>query len=93
MTMNVNSGKPWYPVDVYDLRQGLERGTAIDAVADFLYRYVSEVRAKALQLGLLRRSGHGDHSAHSARSHAANLRQPYGTNGSRWSKRAGRESA
>jgi hypothetical protein len=30
-------------VDVYDLRQGLERGTAIDAVADFLCRDVSEV--------------------------------------------------
>ena len=29
MTMNVNSGKPWSPVDVYDLRQGLERGTAM----------------------------------------------------------------
>jgi hypothetical protein len=40
---NVNSGKPWAPVDVYDLRQGLERGTAIDAVADFLCRDVSEV--------------------------------------------------
>jgi hypothetical protein len=26
MTMNVNSGKPWSPVDVYDLRLGLERG-------------------------------------------------------------------
>jgi hypothetical protein len=90
MTMNVNSGKPWSPVDVYDLRQGLERGTAIGAVADFLCRDVSEVRAKALQLGLLRRSGHGDHPA---RSHAANLRQPYGTKGWRRSKRAGCGSA
>ncbi len=53
--MNVNSGKPWSPVDLYDLRQGLGRGTPIDQVADFLCRDVSEVRAKASQLGLLRR--------------------------------------
>jgi len=58
MTMNVNSGKPWSPVDLYDLRRGLGRGTSIDQVADFLCRDVSEVRAKASQLGLLE-SGHG----------------------------------
>ncbi len=56
MTINVNSGKPWAPVDLYDLRQGLGRGTRIDQVADFLCRDVSEVRAKALQLGLLRQA-------------------------------------
>lgn len=59
MTMNVNSGNPWSSVDLYDLRQGLGRGTPIDEVADFLCRDVSEVRTKALQLGLLPRGGHG----------------------------------
>ena len=38
MTMNVNSGKPWSPLDVYDLRQGLGHGTPIEQVADFLSR-------------------------------------------------------
>jgi hypothetical protein len=66
MTMNVNSGKPWSPVDLYDLRQGLGRGTPIDQVADYLCRDVSEVRAKALQLGLVG-SRHGGRQAHPRR--------------------------
>jgi hypothetical protein len=42
------------------LPRGLGRGALIDDVADFRCRDVSEVRAKASQLGLLRRGGHGD---------------------------------
>ena len=64
MTMNVNSGKPWSPVDLYDLRQGLGRGTSIDEVADFLCRDMSEVRAKASQLGLLGGGGHAGRRPH-----------------------------
>lgn len=92
MTMNVNSGKPWSPVDLYDLGQGLGRGTAIDEVADFLCRDASEVRAKALQLGLLRRSGHADHRADPHRAHT-NLRHAHRAKGPRPRKRTGRGSA
>jgi hypothetical protein len=91
MTMNVNSGKPWSPVDLYDLRQGLGRGTPIDQVADFLSRDVSEVRAKALQLGLLGRGSHGGRQHHPQDAHA-NLRQPHGAKG-RPRHRTGRGSA
>jgi hypothetical protein len=75
MTMNVNSGRPWLPVDVDDLRQCLGRGTPIDQVADFLCRDVAEVRAKALQLRLLKRSGEGDGPPHPQAAHT-NPRHP-----------------
>ena len=52
--MNVNSGKPWSKVDLFDLRNGLGRGTSINEVTDFLCRDMPEVRAKAVELGLLR---------------------------------------
>lgn len=89
--MNVNSGKPWSPVDLYDLRAGLERGTPIDEVADFLCRDVPEVRAKAAQLGLLTRSGHAGRRPN---PHAAdgNVRHTHGAKGSRPPKRTGRGS-
>src|SRR6478735_8069072 len=80
MTMNVNSGKPWSPVDLYDLREGLGRGTPLDQVAEFLCRDVSEVRAKASQLGLLGRGDHGGRRPHPQPAHA-NLRPTYGAKG------------
>jgi hypothetical protein len=80
MTMNVNSGKPWSPLDVYDLRQGLGHGTPIEQVADFLSRDVSEVRAKASQLGLLGRGSHGGRQHHPQAAHA-NLRRSHGAKG------------
>jgi hypothetical protein len=88
MTMNVNSRKPWTPVDVYDLRQALGRGTPIDQVADFLSRDVSEVRAKASQLGLLGTGGHG------VAGHArTNVRHAYAAKGRRYRRRTERGSA
>jgi hypothetical protein len=90
--MNVNSRKPWSPVDLYDLRQGLGRGTPLDEVADFLCRDVSEVRAKASQLGLLRRSGHGGRQPHPHAVHT-NPRHAYAAKGPRPRKRTGRGSA
>ena len=90
--MNVNSGKLWSPVDLYDLRQGLGRGTPIDEVADFLCRDVQEVRAKASQLGLLGRGGHGGRRPHPQAAHT-NLRHAYGAKGPRPRKRTGRGGA
>ena len=92
MTMNVNSGKPWSPVDLYDLRQGLGRGTPIDEVADFLCRDVSEVRAQASQLGLLKRGGHGGRRPHPDAART-NVRHAYAAKGPRPRKRTGRGSA
>jgi hypothetical protein len=92
MTMNVNSRKPWTPADVYDLRQALGRGTPIDQVADFLSRDVSEVRAKASQLGLLGTGGHGGRRPHPDAART-NVRHAYAAKGPRPRKRTGRGSA
>jgi len=92
MTMNVNSGKAWSQVDLYDLRQGLGSGTPIDQVADFLCRDVPEVHAKASQLGLLRKSGYGRRSHRPYAAHDP-LRQPHGAKDQRPRHRTGRKGA
>jgi len=92
MTMNVNSGKAWSQVDLYDLRQGRGSGTPIDQVADFLCRDAEEVRAKASQLGLLGSDSHRGRWPHSQAAHG-NVRRSYGAKGPRLPKRTRRGSA
>ncbi len=43
---NFNSGEPWSEMDLYDLRYGLQIGTSVEELADFLCRDVEEVRQK-----------------------------------------------
>jgi hypothetical protein len=53
---DVNDGKPWSEMDLFDLRNSLASGRSIEEVAGFLCRSgtVEEVRRKAEELGLLR---------------------------------------
>jgi hypothetical protein len=50
---DLNSGKPWSKMDLFDLRNSVECGTPIREVAEFLCRDLPEVRAKARELGLV----------------------------------------
>jgi hypothetical protein len=47
---NLNSGEPWSEMDLYDLRYGLQIGTSVEELADFLCRDVEEVRQKIAEL-------------------------------------------
>ena len=47
---NLNSGEPWSEMDLYDLRYGLQIGTSVEELADFLCRDTAEVEAKAAEL-------------------------------------------
>jgi hypothetical protein len=47
---NINTGKPWSPLDLQDLRYCLAAGEPVDDIADFLCRNVDEVRAKTAEL-------------------------------------------
>ena len=53
---DVNDGKPWSEVDLFDLPNSLAYGRSVEEVAGFLCRAgtVEEVRRKAEGLGLLR---------------------------------------
>jgi hypothetical protein len=53
---DVNHGKPWSEMDLFDLRNSLAYGRSIEEVAGFLCRSgtVEEVRRKAEELGLSR---------------------------------------
>jgi hypothetical protein len=53
---DVNDGKPWSEMDLFDLRNSLAYGRPIEEVAGFLCRSgtVEEVKRKAEELGLLR---------------------------------------
>jgi hypothetical protein len=53
---DINDGKPWSEMDLFDLRNSLAYGRSIEEVAGFLCRSgtVEEVRRKAEELGLLR---------------------------------------
>jgi hypothetical protein len=53
---DLNDGKPWSEMDLFDLRNSLAHGESIEEVAGFLCRSgtVEEVRRKAEELGLLR---------------------------------------
>jgi hypothetical protein len=53
---DINDGKPWSEMDVFDLRNSLAYGRSIEEVAGFLCRSgtVEEVRRKAEELGLQR---------------------------------------
>jgi hypothetical protein len=55
-TQDVNDGKPWSEMDLFDLRNSLAYGRSIEEVAGFLCRSgtVEEVKRKAEELGLLR---------------------------------------
>ena len=53
---DLNDGKPWSEMDLFDLRNSLAYGRPIEEVASFLCRAgtLEEVRRKAEELGLLR---------------------------------------
>jgi hypothetical protein len=48
--MNINTGKPWSPFDLRDLQDGIDDGTPVTELADFLFRDVAEVEAKIAEL-------------------------------------------
>jgi hypothetical protein len=50
---DVNDGKPWSEMDLFDLRNSLAYGRSIEEVAGFLCRSgtVQEVRRKAEEMG------------------------------------------
>jgi hypothetical protein len=52
---DLNDGKPWSEIDLFDLRNSLAYGRPIEEVAGFLCRAgtVEEVKRKAEELGLL----------------------------------------
>jgi hypothetical protein len=52
---DLNDGKPWSEMDLFDLRNSVAYGRPIEEVADFLCwaGTVEEVRRKAEELGLL----------------------------------------
>ena len=47
-----NSGKPWSKMDLFDLKNGIERGEPIEELAAFLLRDVDEVCRKVAELEL-----------------------------------------
>jgi hypothetical protein len=55
-TQDLNDGRPWSEMDLFDLRNSLAHGDSIEEVAGFLCRAgtVEEVKRKAEELGLLR---------------------------------------
>ena len=57
--IDLNDGKTWFEMDLWDLKNSLAQGDSIEEVAGFLCRSgtVDEVRRKAEQLGLSCRSG------------------------------------
>jgi hypothetical protein len=48
---NINEGKPWSEMDVFDLKNSLERSTPIADIADFLCRSEQEVLEKIADFG------------------------------------------
>lgn len=54
-----NDGKPWSDMDLFDLRNHVERGASLEVTATFLCRSGTkhEVAAKAKELGLTWRDG------------------------------------
>ena len=49
---DMNSGKPWSQMDLYDLRSCVGSGGTTAATARFLCRGIDETMAKARELGL-----------------------------------------
>jgi hypothetical protein len=47
--MNINSGKPWSQMALYDLRYWLKHGDSVEQVAELLCRDVNEVREKMIE--------------------------------------------
>jgi hypothetical protein len=47
---NLNEGKPWSEMDLFDLKNSLARGTPVAEIADFLCRSEKEVREKIAEL-------------------------------------------
>ncbi len=48
--MNLNTGKEWSELDLFDLRHFMGLGESIDKIADFLCRDVEEVRRKVAEI-------------------------------------------
>jgi hypothetical protein len=55
--MDANSGKPWYEMDMEDLRHSLDYGNTFADAASMLCRDEDEVRQKARALGLTEHPG------------------------------------
>jgi hypothetical protein len=53
--MNLNSGKPWSQMALYDLRYWLKHGDSVEQVAELLCRDVNAVREKMVELGIRER--------------------------------------
>lgn len=51
-TDNLNVGKEWSEMDIFDLKNAVDQGSSITDIADFLMRSESEVREKMVELGL-----------------------------------------
>jgi hypothetical protein len=49
---DLNSGRPWSEMDLFDLKNSLAHGDSLAEVASFLCRDEDEVRHKATELGL-----------------------------------------
>jgi hypothetical protein len=49
---DINSGKEWSPMDLFDLQHSIESGRSLEEVAQFLCRDVQEVQAKMAELML-----------------------------------------
>jgi hypothetical protein len=49
---NLNKGKSWSEMDLFDLKNGVERDTPVAEIADFLCRNEEQVRARIADLGL-----------------------------------------
>jgi hypothetical protein len=49
---NLNTGKAWSDVDVFDIRWQVKRKVPVDEIAEFMCRTEKEIRDKARELGL-----------------------------------------
>jgi hypothetical protein len=50
---NLNEGKAWSEMDLFDLRNSLALGRSVAYIADFLCRGEEEVREKIAELGVV----------------------------------------
>jgi hypothetical protein len=49
---DLNTDKEWSGMDLFDLRYGIEQGLTVAEIACLLMRTETEVREKAVELGL-----------------------------------------
>ena len=58
---NRNEDKPWSEMDLFDLKNGLQRGDSFTELADFLMRREEEIEAKAIELSIFRADQEAPH--------------------------------